>query len=517
MSLLDPNGDLCLQVGESPVTSFVVCSKTLARTSDFWNKLLNGEFRESGKHRSQDIGSNWTVEFPEDDPRSMELLLNIIHGRFDKVPSYESVMDIQYLYNVSVLTDKYAMTHVLRPWAPGWLRRSMSFLGEWSGLSLREQYCHEWLWISWEFGDTANFEKVANFLLLNSCAWPEHPNNLRCDGVLEPPDIYEILEETRLATIEALLTPLNKIVRGLIRKDGGLSRDGSDVATTVIGTLACKVYYQDTEDVIHELTCSNDSGWQDTSTNFTAKPGSPLASVSFNSGNEVHVYIVSAEGYLEERVYSSEQDGWSPGTLDNSRFRVAEASRLAAVSWPEDSSIRLYAQNPDDTIQEYQYEASTGWKNPVVLPSAEFGSSLAAMFWEDNGHHIRVYYIDPDSTVKEQRYDPKEGWRAGVPIVRTSSSFASIAAVAWFDSSAHQRVYLHDSSGNITEYEWNTANNEWTSKGPVIGPLTFGRHIAALEWKTGTELRVFYQDDDNTIREQAKSDEGEWYPGELVA
>ncbi|KAI0539520.1 hypothetical protein GGR58DRAFT_464593 [Xylaria digitata] len=231
MSFLDPNGDLCIQVGKSPVISFIVCSKTLVRTSDFWNKLLNGEFKES---------RDSTVELPEDDPRPMALLLNIVHGRFDQVPGYQDVMDIQYLYNISVLTDKYAMTHVLRPWAPGWLR-SRDFLGEKPDVSLREQYCHERLWISWELGDKANFEKIANILLLKSSTSTEGANSLRCDGVLEPPDIYEILEQTRLDMIEALLTPLNDIIQRLIRKDEEFC-DEDDCLGLMLGTCIQSLY-----------------------------------------------------------------------------------------------------------------------------------------------------------------------------------------------------------------------------------------------------------------------------------
>ncbi|KAI0531640.1 fucose-specific lectin [Xylaria digitata] len=294
------------------------------------------------------------------------------------------------------------------------------------------------------------------------------------------------------------------------------ARDSTDITTTVTGTLECKVYYQDTKEAIREHTHSYDSGWQPTTTPiFSAKPDSPLASVSFDSGNEVHVYCVSVAGYLEEHVYSSKNGDWSSGTLNKSRFRVAETSKLAAVSWPEDLGIRVYAQNPDDTIQEYQYEASTGWRNPVILPVAQVGSSLAALSWADNGQHLRVYYIAPDSTVKEHRYDPEEGWREGISVVGTIPPYASIAAVAWFDSSVHQRVYLQNSNDNIFEYEWDTANGEWSSKGHVIGPLRPGRHVAALEWKTGTELRVYYQDDDGKVREQAKSNEGPWYTGEF--
>ncbi|KAI0192365.1 hypothetical protein EV127DRAFT_46697 [Xylaria flabelliformis] len=241
-SSLDPEGDLCLQVGESPTTSFIVCSRTLARTSSFWNVLLNGEFKEGKKSCSGDDGSERrTIDLPEDDPRPMALLLNIIHSHFDRVPSYEGAMYIWDLYDISVVTDKYDMVHILRPWAAGWLRSitHTHHLDKRAQLSLREQHCHERLWIYWELGDKANFENVAKFMLLNSSASTEDGNSLRCRGIQEPPDIYEFIEQTRPSIIKELLTALSDIIQGLIQKDGKFERsrwsDESNSPASMLG------------------------------------------------------------------------------------------------------------------------------------------------------------------------------------------------------------------------------------------------------------------------------------------
>ncbi|KAI3324107.1 hypothetical protein HD806DRAFT_494136 [Xylariaceae sp. AK1471] len=217
-SRLDPDGDLYLEVGEFPTVSFIVCSRTLARSSPVWNRMLNGEFLESKKPGPQDTSSKWTIKFPKDNATAMAVLLSIVHGRFDVVPSYEGPIDTKDLYDISVLTDKYLMTHALRPWARGWWR-STQCSSECPGLSIREQHCHERLWISWELGDKASFKEIANFLLLNSSASTQGADNLRCAGILEPPEIYDIIEKSRLDTIEALLTPLNNIIQGLVQND----------------------------------------------------------------------------------------------------------------------------------------------------------------------------------------------------------------------------------------------------------------------------------------------------------
>ncbi|KAI0861661.1 hypothetical protein F4860DRAFT_475817 [Xylaria cubensis] len=222
-SCLDPKGDLRIDVGVYPAKSFVVCSRTLARTSLFWDKLLYGEFGESKKPCLQDDSLEWTVKLPEDNPTAMGLLLNITHGRFDVVPSYEDLLSIRDLYDISVVTDKYDMTHVLQPWARGWLRSALCST-QLTGESLREQYCHERLWISWVLGDKANFEEIAKILLLASCAFIRDSNSLRHAGVFEPPEIYDIIEQTRLDTIKALLAPFHNIIESLIMNDKTLCK-----------------------------------------------------------------------------------------------------------------------------------------------------------------------------------------------------------------------------------------------------------------------------------------------------
>lgn len=188
-SCLDPKGDLCINVGPYPAKSFIVCSKTLARTSPFWDKMLYGEFKESKKLCSQGDNLEWTVKLPEDSPTAMGLLLSIVHGRFDVVPRYEDLLCIPDLYEVSIITDKYDMAHVLQPWARGWLRPTLCST-ELIGESLRGQYCHEQLWISWALGDRATYEDIAKKLLWASCASIGDVNSLRCAEVLEPPEIY---------------------------------------------------------------------------------------------------------------------------------------------------------------------------------------------------------------------------------------------------------------------------------------------------------------------------------------
>ncbi|OHF02544.1 hypothetical protein CORC01_02239, partial [Colletotrichum orchidophilum] len=120
LDVIDSNGDLYLFVGEhveETPKSYLVCSKALARASTVFRKMLYGGFAESRPHLN-DAQQNWTVKLPEDRQEALELLLDISHARFDKVPEQ---LELTRLYKFLVVTEKYDATSITRPWARGWM------------------------------------------------------------------------------------------------------------------------------------------------------------------------------------------------------------------------------------------------------------------------------------------------------------------------------------------------------------------------------------------------------------
>ena len=95
---LDSSGDLRLQVGPKQ-QDYVVCSKTMERTSTVWKKMLSGGFAES---KPLNTDTKWVVALPEDKPEPMLVVLNIIHSRFSFVPEKLTVLE---LYYILVLTE----------------------------------------------------------------------------------------------------------------------------------------------------------------------------------------------------------------------------------------------------------------------------------------------------------------------------------------------------------------------------------------------------------------------------
>lgn len=140
----DPDGDLTLNVApgdNDEPCSFRVCSATLRRHSPVWKAMLFSPAWIESKPANE--GEDWVVELPEDPARPMEIILDIIHGRFECVPKELSLKDLR---DILVLTNKYDMTGIVRPWCEDWIKAA--------------RYLHpvtdeilSSLFVAWELGD----------------------------------------------------------------------------------------------------------------------------------------------------------------------------------------------------------------------------------------------------------------------------------------------------------------------------------------------------------------------------
>jgi hypothetical protein len=118
---IDPDGDLRLRVGSDTkdgMQDFVVCSRTIGRSSPVWKTMLFSGYKEA-----KPIEGEWIVSLPVEDSKALLTILNIIHGRFAEVPKNPSV---EQLYRILALTHKYDMVKKVEPWATPWSDRLAS-------------------------------------------------------------------------------------------------------------------------------------------------------------------------------------------------------------------------------------------------------------------------------------------------------------------------------------------------------------------------------------------------------
>ncbi|KAI5919548.1 hypothetical protein F4810DRAFT_686660 [Camillea tinctor] len=231
--IIDPDGDLSLKVWEhgkfgwfqlkvSEPIILVVCSRTMSRASPVWKKLLYGGFAES-KQPCESGKAEWLVELPEDNPRAMTTILNIIHSRFKYLPRVSESIGVNDLYELTVLTDKYDLTTILRPWATNWMEAMHKIRDSWSSPPFLITDLWRHIWIAWEMGDLEHLKRTAKQMILYL---PEDrlgmvkvgqqtskPNNI---GVLQPPGLEDVIKEGRLRSINGLLKLFQDIINRLI-------------------------------------------------------------------------------------------------------------------------------------------------------------------------------------------------------------------------------------------------------------------------------------------------------------
>lgn len=231
----DPHGDITLLVRDHDQAidkRFVVSSKAMTLACKAWNRMLapDGHFKEA-----QSTNAMQEIPFPDDNAAALSILLNIAHLRFEKIPP---ILNFGNLLALSVLTDKYGSTSLVRPWIKGWLDPLIDEVD----LLARE----EWLWVAWEFGEQDVFEhltkKLTKEVTVRSDGKPVTQEGRvldpEGDGCFFPPGIIESIVAVRRQTVVDLLDECYKYVHMYMYRLGS-----TDCNTTSI----CKKNYNKKE------------------------------------------------------------------------------------------------------------------------------------------------------------------------------------------------------------------------------------------------------------------------------
>ncbi|KUI59670.1 hypothetical protein VP1G_06878 [Cytospora mali] len=215
--VIDPNGNLKLVVDADRVL-FRVDANALRRSSKVFEAMLFGGFRESEQ------GSDWTVELPEDDAWAMQTLLHAAHANFADIPK---TMDVSELYSLTVLTNKYNMTHCLQPWARKWASpvNNPSLHSPVEDRDAVEEIDIERIWVLHELGMYRSFEDMIVGIALNATATPDGDIQIwvtessepdRADRVLAKlKDTDALIDSKVLGQFIAFNLPLKACAEGL--------------------------------------------------------------------------------------------------------------------------------------------------------------------------------------------------------------------------------------------------------------------------------------------------------------
>jgi hypothetical protein len=147
---LHGGGDRIIIVGEKENRQrlYKVSSIVMSMASPIWKVMFDPArgFRES----NPDV----LVEFPEDDPDMLLILLRIAHLQFHDVPKSIS---FDWLVEIAVLCDKYDCVGLVHPYIESWM-------DPWIDHCLEPSY-ERWLFIAWTFGCQQIFSLLMTFLV----------------------------------------------------------------------------------------------------------------------------------------------------------------------------------------------------------------------------------------------------------------------------------------------------------------------------------------------------------------
>jgi len=263
----------------------------------------------------------------------------------------------------------------------------------------------------------------------------------------------------------------------------------------VNSTNHLRVYTMDVSGAIRESQYEGQwTGGQPDNVIARAKIYSPVAATSKELTN-IRVYYLSNDNKLQEACYDAGK-GWYGGALNHSNFAVAPYSKLAASFLAVGSALqlRVYAQQPDNTIQEYGYDnSSSGWQRMTNLGAALPGSEIASTSYRTSKLCIRVYFQSTNHNLIEKCYDSAP-WYTGGFSVQSAIPRCPIAATSFNASSngVSLRVYYGTGGDRILEKGYDSSN--WYDGGFSVNSIP-GSEVAVINWGggSGINLRVYFQ------------------------
>ncbi|RPB03019.1 hypothetical protein L873DRAFT_1801090 [Choiromyces venosus 120613-1] len=137
-------------------------------------------------------------------------------------------------------------------------------------------------------------------------------------------------------------------------------------------------------------------------------------------------------------------------------------------------------------------------------------------FTSPKGANIRVCYQDHSGNIGQTFYDDQSGWYPGTNGTVGQADLNNGIAITGWDSGKEERVYFIGQGGKIVERCHSSGKPDWYD-GALTGKFTAAHYsdLAVISYQArGTwNIRVYYEDKDNVIREACRDGTKEWFDG----
>ncbi|KAL0472033.1 hypothetical protein QR685DRAFT_604972 [Neurospora intermedia] len=206
---IDPDGDLLLY------TKPGLALGGRFRFRPVWKAMLFGPWKEPKP--ADDSG--WAVELPEDPAYEFRIVLSIIHGFVNRVPSY---LLISTLFRLLILVNKYDITHTMTPWCTKWETPALGTLvGPLvpKGLYIARELGHKNLFICRLAHIAVNTWVEGDFLVFRDSSTMARDLDgiiLQDEDYLGPTDVLDVIFNIRKAVIEKMTAPLIEDLEALV-------------------------------------------------------------------------------------------------------------------------------------------------------------------------------------------------------------------------------------------------------------------------------------------------------------
>ncbi|KAF2021423.1 hypothetical protein BU24DRAFT_487848 [Aaosphaeria arxii CBS 175.79] len=137
-------------------------SEKLMSSSSYFRAMFDGiRFREAQDLKEHGFAAVQLLD-PEDDPSAMQIILGILYSSDVQVPDD---IDLQTLYDIAKLVDKYFWHESVAPRAVSWFERLQGSQGLPDSF---DETLFMWMWIAWVFEIQDSFKKLSR--LAQQCA-----------------------------------------------------------------------------------------------------------------------------------------------------------------------------------------------------------------------------------------------------------------------------------------------------------------------------------------------------------
>ncbi|KAG0640183.1 hypothetical protein HOY80DRAFT_1000403 [Tuber brumale] len=254
-----------------------------------------------------------------------------------------------------------------------------------------------------------------------------------------------------------------------------------------------RVYFIGTEDKIVERCHRSDvAGWTNGELNnmFTAAHYSQLAALSFYDNDKIlyiRVYYQDVDNLIHE-LGRDGAGGWYHGHTFPAAIRGTSIACSEIPGRPFDRW--LFYQKPDGTFIEYFKQDSIDWKEGkshwmliavslvpllslLIKADPEFishrtydtGAYIACVSYNTDDH--RVFTIDNQNQLCVTSFNTGDSSWSDTRTITDSIPFSSVAAIPIAKSAQAVRIYFQDKGGQITEFGADDGDNYMVMQDPV--------------------------------------------------